>query len=56
MIPKEHTKNKLLSSTFFLDKNPTYNKITVVKNNEIIYVPAKCAEIMNNVFSDSIMG
>ena len=30
---------------FFLDKNQSYNKITLVENNEIISDAVKCAEI-----------
>ena len=39
---------------FFSDKNQSYNKITLVEKNEIISDPVKCAEIMNNFFSDSV--
>ena len=40
---------------FFSDKSQSYNNITLVENNEIISDPVKCAEIMNNFFSDSVM-
>ena len=40
---------------FFSDKNQSYNKISFVENNEIISDPVKCADIMNNFFSDSVM-
>ena len=47
-----------MSSTikpFFSDKNQSYNEITtLVGKNEIISDPVKCAEIMNNLFSDSV--
>ena len=40
--------------SFFSDKKQSYNKITLVEKNEIISDPVKCAEIMNNFFSDSV--
>ena len=40
---------------FFSDKSQSFNNITLVENNKIISDPEKCAEIMNNFFSDSVM-
>ena len=40
---------------FFSDKTPVSNIITLVEGNNIISDPVKCAEIMNNFFSDAVL-
>ena len=38
---------------FLSDKNPSNNNITLIENNEIVS-DKKCAEVMNNFFSDVV--
>ena len=38
----------------FSDKTPMNRNITLLKGNKIISGPVRCAEIMNNVFSDAV--
>ena len=39
---------------FFSDKNISKNSIMLKENNKIIAGSTKCAEIMNNFFSDAV--
>ena len=39
---------------FFSDKTLTNNSITLLEGKEIISSPSKCAEIMNNFFSNAV--
>ena len=41
---------------FFSDKNISKNSIMLKENNEIIADSTKCAEIVNNLFSDVVVG
>ena len=41
--------------TFFSDKTLTNSNITLSEGKEIISSPSKCAEIMNNFFSDAVL-
>ena len=36
----------------FADKSPQSSRISLIEDNEIISDPTKCAEILNNFFSD----
>ena len=48
----KHFGNKL--SLFFSDKTPRNRQITLLEGDQIISDSSKCAEIMNNFFSDAV--
>ena len=39
---------------FFSDKTPSNNNIMLIENNEIVSDAKKCAEVMNNFFSERV--
>ena len=39
---------------FFADKTPSNTNITLLENGNIITNPPACAEVLNNIFSDSV--